>query len=185
MTIIERSETRSIALFPWNHEDGFAYQEQCVRALCENQSLILEKRSSGQPFLLNSTLGVSLSHTANTLAVSVSKNHSPGIDIEQLRQKIIRIASRVFSEAELAMVSSYPTLEALHILWGAKEAVYKSYGKRGLIFKSDMEVLPFPYPAQKGEIFLKFRDSTYYSLQYQFLPNQTLLVYTTGAREKF
>jgi phosphopantetheinyl transferase len=180
---IESSAAITVALFPWGElPDRNGYRLNCVRHLCGNSQLELGKTESGQPFLVNSTIGISFSHTENLLAIAISGNHPPGVDIEKIRIKIKTIASRVFSEDELNMILSFPELKALHILWGTKEAVYKSQGKRGVIFKTDIIIHPFDFNPGGGKLKATLKNGGNYDLEYKFVDEEFVVVYTTGFR---
>ena len=57
-----------------------------------------------------------------------------GLDIEQRNAKIGRIA-RKFVNAEEEAFCSATDLDRLHIIWGAKEAMFKWYGLGGVDFR--------------------------------------------------
>ncbi len=178
--IIESSASLQIALFNWLNAWGLSYQQNCIQSLCGDNQIQLEKHQSGQPFLLNSRLQVSLSHTGEILAVSCASDPQPGVDIEQLRDKIRIIAHRVFHADELDCIAGMPVLPALHLLWGAKEAIYKSYGQRGLNFINDIRVLPFVFHPESGDFRALLHGNTLYLLRYQFFDDNKVIVYTTG-----
>lgn len=177
MALLIGTEKYKLALFPLvqNSEN---YAQKCIRELLQDESVRLGKRSSGQPFLIGNEWNVSLSHCRDYLAVALCRDFIPGVDIEDIRDKVLRIAPRVFSAEELEQISAMPRLEACHILWGAKEAVYKSYGERGLIFSKDIRVSPFDYSPHGGRFKAKLRNSKLYSLRYLFPEKGKILVYT-------
>ena len=41
-------------------------------------------------------------------------------------------------------------IEHLHVYWGAKECLYKAYGRRQLDFKGHIHIDPFAYDLSKG-----------------------------------
>jgi phosphopantetheinyl transferase len=100
------------------------------------------KDEYGKPYLLDSEFYISMSHSDDRVAVMASKR-SCGIDIQILVEKISRIAGKFCSMQEMAFIEEDRTIEYLHFIWGAKECMYKSYGKRNINLKGDMEVFPF------------------------------------------
>jgi 4'-phosphopantetheinyl transferase len=75
---------------------------------------------------------LSMSHT-NGFGAAIKSTKSVGIDIQLLTPKLRNIEKRFCSEKELEIIySSHFPLESLHVYWGAKEAIYKAYGLRGL-----------------------------------------------------
>lgn len=98
----------------------------------------------GKPWIPNSKTGFSLSHSNNFIAVILSESYNPGIDTESLRPSLEKIVPRLLHKSERDFLESCSDRQmALQFIWGAKEAVYKSWGKRGLIFAEDMVLEPF------------------------------------------
>ena len=64
-----------------------------------------------------------------------------GIDIEQPKEKLLRVAPRVLSNTEEEDAGSDIIKHCVY--WCAKEAMYKIYGKRGLHFNSQLNLDPF------------------------------------------
>ncbi len=95
----------------------------------------------GRPFLLDSSLDVSFSHTAGYAAVALSPK-KVGIDVERISgSKALRLSPRFMNGDELSMVSSSPTPEAdAVVVWSAKEAAYKIVGRSVYDFKRTISV---------------------------------------------
>jgi phosphopantetheinyl transferase len=113
-----------------------------LQHLLKTPDFILCKDECGKPFLKNSDLNISISHSNEKAAVIVSK-HLVGIDIQRSEEKIIRIKQKFISENELATIDESHEHDSYQIFWGAKEAMYKGYGKRELNFNKHMHVYPF------------------------------------------
>lgn len=101
--------------------------------------------SSGKPYLSNFPHYISLSHSYDYAAVMVSKNKAVGIDIELIKDKIERIASKFMSAKELEFIQEQQRIEHLYVCWCAKEAVYKLHGKKNVSFVENIELKPFHY----------------------------------------
>jgi 4'-phosphopantetheinyl transferase len=102
------------------------------------------KDKYGKPYLQNSSYHISMSHTADYTAV-IGSPISVGVDIQVIVPKIERIAPKFVSPKESFANVQTNHLETLHAIWGAKESMYKAYGRRELDFKGHMEVHPFTY----------------------------------------
>ncbi len=102
------------------------------------------KDQYGKPYLKDSEYYISISHSFNMCAVIASKN-SIGVDIQKLVTKIERIKDKFIRSDENTAQQSEHHLEKLHIYWGAKESIYKAYGKKNLNFKDHMKILDFEY----------------------------------------
>lgn len=72
----------------------------------------------------------------------LSKRFPVGIDIEAQRPQIRKLSVKFVSETEQLRWGNGLTDEALHLIWGAKEVLYKLYSKGGLDFKTDLSIVP-------------------------------------------
>jgi phosphopantetheinyl transferase len=97
----------------------------------------------GKPYLSNFPHRISLSHSYNYAAVMVSEDKDVGIDIEQISNKIERIAGKFMKDEELAFIASANRTQHLYICWCAKEAIYKLRGKTGVSFKEHIHLKRF------------------------------------------
>ena len=84
----------------------------------------------GKPFLDNGW-NISISHSNNFVAINLNKNNACGIDIEKITPKIERIKHKFLNDTDLKNLVS---LEHLILYWGAKESLYKYYGKKEVLF---------------------------------------------------
>lgn len=92
--------------------------------------------SHKKPHFKNLPLQISISHAVPYVAVLVHKNKSCGVDIEEKKEKLIRLAPKFLTESELEL--SNGDLDKLALAWGAKEAIYKMHGRKQLIFKENI-----------------------------------------------
>lgn len=104
-----------------------------------------------KPYILNKSFHFSLSHSFGYAAAIVSPHHLVGCDIEQIQEKILRIADKFLSEDEINFISQRETIKHLYACWSAKEAIYKLYGKKTISFKNHIHLHPF-HISDKGEI---------------------------------
>ncbi len=96
----------------------------------------LFKNENGEPGLEDCDFKVSLSHSGDYAMAIINKDKKVGIDIELIKEKILRIAHRVFSANEIEMAGE--DIEKLTLLWCAKEALYKMYGDKKLSFRDNI-----------------------------------------------
>ncbi len=104
---------------------------------------LLLKDAFGKPVLENSPWKISLSHAGSYAAVAGKEGEETGVDIELVGEKVRRVASKFCNAAEQLSVKNGAELETLHLIWGAKEAMYKWYGKKEVDFKAHLAVQPF------------------------------------------
>jgi len=100
-------------------------------------------RKNGEPYLLNNSHYISVSHTDGYAAVYIHKEKRVGVDIERRpSEKILRIAHK-FINPDREFVSNHN--KQLHLLlhWSAKETVFKALGKEGIEFARQLIVTPF------------------------------------------
>ena len=96
-----------------------------------------------KPHLVSDNAAISLSH-ARPYVVAILNTKVPcGIDIEQIRSKLMPLAPKFLNEAELAIGGD--DLTSLAVLWGAKEALYKLHGRKSLIFKENLSIEKFKF----------------------------------------
>jgi 4'-phosphopantetheinyl transferase len=99
----------------------------------------------GKPYLPDSPYHISFSHSFDYAAVMISKDKPVGIDIEMIKDKIERVASKFLVDQEIDFLDPKNKINHLYICWCAKEAVYKLQGKRNVSFKDHIRLKPFSY----------------------------------------
>ena len=104
---------------------------------------------------------ISISHSANIAAIIYNPDFPVGIDIEVVAPRIRRIASRAFSETELAAADD--DLEKLTILWNCKECVFKLANDEGIEFREMIEV-DMPSDFSLHDNFIKENPIIHYPL---------------------
>lgn len=122
---------------------------------------------------------ISLSHSDKMVAVILDQREDVGIDIQYFTKKIDRIKEKFCSQDELMFANEKDELQALHLIWCAKEAIYKKLKNPGIIFSQDMDILPFNCE-EKGVLKAKARTKGLnfsLNLKYEIVGDYTL-VYT-------
>lgn len=98
-----------------------------------------------KPFLENEQYHFSISHCGNFAAAIVSSGERVGVDIELVTPRMYSIAHKFLHESEQDYLAEWEYMSKVHlelmtILWSAKEAIYKWYGKGQLSFREDMRL---------------------------------------------
>lgn len=101
----------------------------------------IRKDEHGKPYLKDRKHAISLSHSSPYVAAQIHLGGSVGIDIEQPKEKLLRVASRVLSNEEEKDAGTDIVKHCVY--WCAKEAMYKIHGKRGLHFSNQLNLDPF------------------------------------------
>lgn len=110
----------------------------CQLSDIQDSSIII-KDSYGKPSLKGSQINISISHTNGYVAAFISEK-SIGIDIQTIVNNIHRIAHKYLNLKELHAISEQHLTEVFHLHWGAKEALYKSYGRKQLRYREDIKI---------------------------------------------
>ena len=94
---------------------------------------------------------ISISHSKALVAVIMSDKNT-GLDIEQISEKSLRLASKFVSEKNLIKLNK----EKSTLIWCIKEAIYKWYQKGGVDFIKDIIITEF-IAEEHGKIMAYFR----------------------------
>ncbi|MEX1188865.1 MAG: 4'-phosphopantetheinyl transferase superfamily protein [Bacteroidia bacterium] len=98
----------------------------------------------GKPWPVGREGNVSISHTKQWLFISYSQKNAQGLDIEHTRTQLNSIAPRILHQQELAILEKASNRQsALQIFWGAKESLYKAFGRKQLQFAKHIRIDSF------------------------------------------
>lgn len=135
------------------------------------------KDEFGKPFLENSEYDISISHSRDYIAVMAGPK-TVGVDIQKMVSKITRLAPKFLRDIEMENLSE-KAFEEMHVYWGAKECLYKAYGRRQLDFRQHIAVEPFEFSAEGGELIGQVKKDDFdkkYDLKYRMIKD-FILVY--------
>lgn len=98
----------------------------------------------GKPHLRDGKC-ISITHSFEFSAIIIS-NREVGIDIEKQRDKILRIANKFTPLKEYrTLANTEAVVRKLTIVWGGKEAIYKSYGHKQVSFLQHINIEDFDF----------------------------------------
>jgi len=123
-----------------------------VKELMQHVGLTFQgitKNEFGKPFLAGYAHHLSLSHSYPYVAAIIDAHEPVGIDLEQPKEKLLKIAARVLDPSELQNAGSDVIKHCVY--WCAKETLVKIHGKKDLIFAENMKIKPFSL-ANEGTI---------------------------------
>lgn len=125
----------------------------------------------GKPYLLNSTKHISVSHSDLWCSAMIS-DQPCGVDIQGYSPTVERIAERFLTEYDLDKIRQHPRrIPFLHILWGAKESMYKAYGRKKLGFREHIFISDIDWAHQCGVGEIKFEAiHLHYEIEFRLLP---------------
>jgi 4'-phosphopantetheinyl transferase len=155
-----------------------------LRELLKTDKIKIIYDKYGKPGIPGFNGHFSISHSGDFAAVIVSHELPVGIDIERIRERIERVAERFMSGEELHHTGNKDRMEKLHIYWGAKESLYKLYGKPEVDLQNDIRIDPFDYLCN-GEGTCKATMNTpagsgFYYIFYRKLEDY-MMVWATGS----
>ena len=101
----------------------------------------IRKDQYGKPFLNELPHQISLSHSFPYVAGQIDPTHAVGVDVEQPKEKLLKIAHRIMNAEELEDAGTNIIKHCIY--WCAKETLYKIYGKRELSFSDHLNLKPF------------------------------------------
>lgn len=107
------------------------------------------KDEFGKPFFKGHSYQLSLSHSYPYVGALVDRSKPAGIDVEQIKTKLLKIAPRVLHTTELKDAGDNEIKHCIY--WCAKEALIKIYGKKDLVFAENLLINPFELQ-QQGNI---------------------------------
>lgn len=111
-----------------------------IRELLKPDEFPVEYDVSGKPYLAGSDFHISVTHTDDLAAVIISRHARVGIDIEKIKPRIEKVRDKFINPKEDRLIGKDRELEQLTLVWCAKEALYKVYGKRNLDFRENIFV---------------------------------------------
>lgn len=158
----KKSETRLNSMRSELHQKGFL----SIRHLLKNVGYTdfdLVYDAFGKPHLKDGKY-ISITHSFTFTAIIISDDLHVGIDIEKQRDKILKIAHKFTPIEEYKTIANHDALiSKLTIVWGAKESLYKIYGKKKLRFLHHIYIEDFKFADEKtsGEIRYNGEKMTY------------------------
>lgn len=141
------------------------------------QELLIAYHDDGAPYLPDSPLSLSISHTDGYAAVLLQEQPAAGIDIEYRSDRVVKIRSRFMSAEEDASIDADHEAEHLLIYWCAKEALFKMIRQQDVDFIDHLHIVPFAYAAS-GQVNAYETCSLQpasYALSYEVAPDFVLV----------
>jgi 4'-phosphopantetheinyl transferase len=136
----------------------------------------ITKDGFGKPFLIGYNFHLSLSHSYPYVAAVIDKHKQVGIDLEQPKEKLLKIAPRILENSELLDAGRNLTKHCIY--WCSKETLIKVYGKKDLIFAENLKICPFSLEKEgniTGQIIVN-RMIRNIALHYQVMENFVLVM---------
>lgn len=162
ISLTEKSLLRLNSMKSDLHQKGFL----SIRHLLKEVGLTdadLQYDEFGKPHLDKGRF-ISITHSFTFTAIIFSYETEVGIDIEKQREKILKIAHKFTPFEEYKTIANVDALiSKLTIVWGAKESLYKIYGKKKLLFLHHIYIEDFKFEDHRttGEIRFNGEEFSY------------------------
>jgi phosphopantetheinyl transferase len=108
----------------------------------------------GKPYVPESDLQFSLSHSYPFVAAAVNYKGHVGIDIQRKENKIVRLQHKFLSDQEQALCQN--DVQLLNLAWTAKEATFKHYGLGAVDFIQHMPIEAMELTDDKASVLIQF-----------------------------
>lgn len=149
------SQKRINSMKSESHQKGFL----SVRMLLQHigySDFDLYYDSYGKPHLkYGKCISISHSHEFSAIAVST---HSIGIDLELVKEKILKIASRFMDVSHLENLSEIEKIQKATVIWGIKESIFKIKSQEGISFPNHIFENKFNLDDKITEAQLRFNS---------------------------
>lgn len=173
-------ELRSLSSVPSDEMEEISYikseslrkQKLAVRCLLDalfEEKVYLSHHDNGKPYIENSAMNISITHTNRYVAVILNSTDEVGIDCESLDRDFSAVRKKALSEDEIEEVDEVDEEqrnEQLAIYWCAKEAVYKMISQYGVDFAEQIEIDDFRMRGE-GELVATFTDKDGFEEEYE------------------
>ncbi|MCI1778402.1 MAG: 4'-phosphopantetheinyl transferase superfamily protein [Bacteroidales bacterium] len=153
------------------------------RALINNifgDKVYLGHHENESPFIQNSPIHISISHTSRFVAIITHPTENVGIDIERLNRPFDSVEKKALSPEEIEDLSDDEKERHLQlaIYWCSKEALYKRVGRHNIDFAKQFKIERFS-PHEKGELKAIYTDEDgnerFFDLEYQTVDNHMMV----------
>lgn len=173
-------ELRSLSSVPSDELEEISYikseslrkQKLAVRCLLDalfEEKVYLSHHDNGKPYIENSAMNISITHTNRYVAVILNPTDEVGIDCESLDRDFSAVRKKALSEDEIEEVDEIDEEqrnEQLALYWCAKEAVYKMISQYGVDFAEQIEIDDFRMRGE-GELVATFTDKDGFEEEYE------------------
>ena len=167
ISLSDYSKQRLASMKSELHQKGFLSIRHLLKEF-NIQDTDLHYDEFGKPHLKDGRF-ISMTHSFNFTAVIVSEDKKVGVDIEKQRDKILKIAHKFTPIEEYKTIANVAGLiSKLTIVWGAKESLYKIYGKKKLLFLHHIYIEDFNFEDEKTTGIIRF-EGTETSYEIEFL----------------
>ena len=176
-TLITASDIASASRF---QNDRRRREHLAWRRIVRNElgrNVIIEYNEVGAPVVDTPNTCISVAHGGERVAVAIA-DEPVGVDIEALDRNYDHIKERYMTPMEVALSDNdnWPA-----IVWTAKEAIYKLYGKREVDLTKDIRITSFD--ASEMLLTAEVRDTKGIVVEVKIIENSVAVATATISKE--
>jgi 4'-phosphopantetheinyl transferase len=157
-----------------SHQNGFlAVRKLLMVAGYDDFDLYYDEY--GKPHLKDGKqITISHSHDFSVIAIS---EFVLGIDLEIMKEKILKLAPRYMDVLHLENVRENEVIYKATVVWGIKESIFKIKNEPGISFKDHIFERDFSVSDKKCVAELRFNDQIeLFDIQFDFIENYALVI---------
>ena len=149
------SQKRIDSMKSESHKKGFLAVRMLLQHLGYSDFDLLYD-SKGKPHLIDEKF-ISISHSHEFSAIAVG-NQSVGIDLELVKEKTLKIASRFMDVSHLDNLTTEEKAQKATVIWGIKESIFKIKNTEGISFLNHIFEKEFNLDDKKTKAQLRFNS---------------------------
>ena len=149
------SQKRVDSMKSESHQKGFLAVRMLLQHL-DYSDFDLYYDSYGKPHLKDGKC-ISISHSHEFSAIALSTN-TIGIDLELVKEKTLKIASRFMDVSHLENLSDTEKIQKATVIWGIKESIFKIKSMEGISFPNHIFENEFNLEDKKAMAQLRFNS---------------------------
>ena len=155
--LTDKSQDRLDSMKSELHQRGFLSIRNLLKEVGLSDADLLYDEF-GKPHLKNGKY-ISITHSFTFSGIIISETSPVGVDIERQRDKILRIAHKFTPFQEYKTTTNQDALiSKLTIVWGAKESLYKIFGKKQLRFLENIYIEDFTLAKGKTSGRIRYQE---------------------------
>ncbi|MEG0559925.1 MAG: 4'-phosphopantetheinyl transferase superfamily protein [Muribaculaceae bacterium] len=131
--------------------------ERLLLQLIFGKNVTLIHNADGAPCVLESDYNISITHTSGIVCVATHPTQRIGIDIEQIRTRVIKVRNKFLNDHEKQWILEDDVTANL-IAWTAKEALFKIIPENEIDFKEHLQLESFT-SQESGQFTFKGTDT--------------------------
>ena len=139
LSLSEKEQSTFAALTPRKQIQWLASRYALDLIVDHHERIETGAMPTGKPYLVGRNDEISLSHSEEYVAAMTGRV-PVGVDIQKCKEKILQLEHKFARPSESAQIDRKEPVLHLHILWGAKEVLYKIYSLKKLNFLTHLSV---------------------------------------------